>query len=68
MKGIRIIKSQSFEAFQTQEINNLIVKNVFEFVIYNSIIYIDWLFKSRLINKVKGYIINALDGKSNLVI
>jgi hypothetical protein len=57
-----------FKALQKQEINALIIKEVFKFVLYNKQIHKRRIFNLRLINKVKGKATKTLYKKSRLMI
>jgi recombinational DNA repair protein (RecF pathway) len=58
-----------FKRSQQQKINDLIAREVFEFVQYNLIKHLDIrIFNSRLINKAKEKATNTLFNKSRLVI
>ena len=58
-----------FEKSQQQEINSLVIREVFEFVQYNPNKYSGVrIFNSRLVNKVKGKTINTPFEKSRLVV
>jgi hypothetical protein len=57
-----------FQALQKQEIEALIARDVFKFVLYNPKVYKGKIFNSRLVNEVKGKATNSLYEKSQLVI
>jgi hypothetical protein len=67
-RGIITTLGRPFKASQKQEINALIVKEVFEFVLYNKQIHKGRIFNLRLVNKVKGKATKTLYKKSRLVI
>jgi hypothetical protein len=67
-RGIITTLGRPFKASQKQEINALIAKEVFEFVLYNKQIYKGRIFNLRLVNKVKGKATKTPYKKSRLVI
>ena len=68
-EGIITTLGLPFEASQKQEIEGLIRRGVFSFKLYNLIKHANThIFKSRIINKIKGKTTNTLYEKSRLVI
>ena len=58
-----------FKASQKQEINGLIIRRIFNLIEFDPIKYISIrIFNSKLINEIKGKIINNLYEKSKLII
>ncbi len=58
-----------FQASNKQEINSLITREVFKFKKYDPTKFNEvHIFKSRIVNKIKGKAIDALFKKSRLVI
>jgi hypothetical protein len=66
----RIITSRApFQASNKQEINSLIIRGVFKFEKYNPTKFNKvYIFKLRMVNKIKGKATNALFKKLRLVI
>ena len=67
-KGIITTPGLLFQASQKKEIDALIIKEVFDFVLYNLKVYKGRIFNLRLVNKVKGKATESLYKKSRLVI
>jgi hypothetical protein len=67
-RGIITTPGRPFEASQKQEIDALIAKEVFEFVLYDEQIHKGRIFNSRLVNEVKGKATKTPYKKSRLVI
>jgi hypothetical protein len=67
-RGIITTLGRPFKALQKQEINALIAKEVFKFVLYDKQIHKGRIFNLRLVNKVKGKATKTLYKKSRLVI
>ena len=58
-----------FQVSNKQEINSLIIKEVFKFKKYNPIKFNGvYIFKLRIVNKIKGKVTDALFKKLRLVI
>ena len=58
-----------FQVFNKYEINSLIIKGVFKFKKYNPIKFNRvYIFKLRIVNKIKGKATNALFKKLRLII
>jgi hypothetical protein len=58
-----------FQVSNKQEINGLITREVFKFKKYDPIKFNRvWIFKLRMVNKIKGKATNALFKKSRFVI
>lgn len=67
-KGAIAMLGKPFKLSMKSEINSLIARSVFKFVTFNPAKYNGYIFKSRIINKVKGKDINKPYKKSCLVI
>ena len=68
-KGYIITLKALFQVSNKQEINSLIIKKVFKFKKYNFIKFNKiHIFKSRIVNKIKGKATNALFKKLRLII
>jgi hypothetical protein len=68
-EGCIITLGAPFQASNKQKINSLIIKKVFKFKKYNPIKFNRVrIFKSKIVNKIKGKATNALFKKSRLVI
>ena len=68
-EGCIITLGAPFQVSNKQEINGLIIRGVFKFKKYNPIKFNGVrIFKSRIVNKIKGKAINALFKKLRLVI
>lgn len=64
-----IISGLLFETFRKKEIDGLIIKRVFNFVEFDPIKYTGvWVFNSRLVNEIKGKVIDISYKKSKLII
>ena len=69
MEDCIIAPGAPFQASNKQEINGLIIKGVFKFKKYNPTKFNRvCIFKSRIVNKIKGKATNALFKKLRLVI
>jgi hypothetical protein len=67
--GVITTLGDLFKRSQQQEINGLIIREVFEFVQYNYNKHLGvWIFNSRLVNEVKEKVINSPFEKSRLVV
>src|SRR6266567_4338807 len=61
MEGYIITPRAPFQASNKQEINSLIIRGVFKFKKYNPTKFNEvYIFKSRIVNKIKGKATNAL--------
>ena len=68
-EGYIITLKAPFQASNKQEINGFIIKRVFKFKKYNPTKFNKvCIFKSRMVNKIKGKATNALFEKLRLVI
>ena len=67
-RGIIITLGRLFKISQKQEIDALIIKRIFEFVLYDKKIYKRRIFNSKLVNEVKGKATETPYEKSRLVI
>ena len=68
-EGHIITLGAPFQVSNKQKINSLITKGVFKFEKYNPTKFNRvWIFKSRIVNKIKGKATNALFKKLRLVI
>ena len=67
-KGIITTLGRPFQASQKQEIDALIIRDVFDFVPYDPQRHKGRIFNLRLVNKVKGKATESLYEKSRLVI
>ena len=68
-EGRIITLGAPFQAFNKQEINSLITRKVFKFKKYDPTKFNGvYIFKSRMVNEIKGKATDALFKKSRLII
>ena len=68
-EGCIITLGVPFQAFNKQEIDGFIIKEIFKFKKYNPIKFNKvCIFKLRIVNKIKGKVTNTLFKKLRLVI